>query len=48
MRGFPVVEGLVAVLDGRKQRGDKVGAQKYVEGGDGLDRVRAVASGGAL
>lgn len=35
--GLPVVEGLVAVLDGREEGGDGVGGQEDVEGRDGLD-----------
>jgi hypothetical protein len=35
--GLPVVEGLVAVLDGGEERGDDVGGQEDVEGRDGLD-----------
>jgi len=35
--GFPVVEGLVAVLDRGVERGDDIGAEEDVEGRYGLD-----------
>lgn len=43
VRGFPVVEGLIAVLNGRKEGGDQAGSQEDVEGLDGLDGIRAAA-----
>ena len=38
--GFPVVEGLVAVLDRRKQSGYDIRDEEQVEGRDRLDPIR--------
>ena len=39
MGWFPVVEGLVTVLDGGEEGSNQVGSEKDVEGLDGFDRV---------
>jgi hypothetical protein len=44
--GLVVIEGLVAVLDGGEDGGDYAGDEEAVEGGYGLDRVRAGGSVG--
>lgn len=36
---FPVIEGLVTVLDGGEQSSNQVGSEEDVEGRNGLDRV---------
>lgn len=43
VRGLPVVERLIAVLDWRKQGGDDTSGQENVESRDGLNGVRALA-----
>ena len=44
MRGFPVVVGLVAVLDGCEQGSDQVGGQKDVKSLDGFNSKCAWSS----
>lgn len=39
MGWFPVVEGLVTVLDGGEESSNQVGSEEDVEGRDGFDRV---------
>lgn len=40
VRRFPVVEGLVAILDRSKQGGNQVRAEKAIEGRDRFHAVR--------
>lgn len=48
MRRLPVIERLIAILDGRKHRRHEIGGEEDVEGLDGLDGVDAVSSGWQL
>jgi hypothetical protein len=46
MCGLPVVESLVAILDGGEEGGNEVGGEEEVESGDGLDGEGVLESSG--